>query len=72
MSRYVGTGREQIRFLQFLSTSVRELNHNALTEEAALKVWPHFLADDALEAFCPEAEDGEDALGGFSAWPGAV
>ncbi len=66
------TGREPIRRLQFLSTFVRQLNNNALSEGAALKIWPHFLADDALEAFRTQAEDGDDALGGFSTWPEAV
>ncbi len=71
MSRYTFTGRKPIHCLQFLSTFVRQLNNNALSEGAALKIWPHFLADDALEAFRTQAEDGEDDLGGFSTRPEA-
>ncbi len=57
---------------QFLSTFVRPLNNNDLSEGAALMTWPHFLADDALEAFRTQAKDGEDDLGGFSIWREAV
>ncbi len=72
MSRYTFTRRERTQCLQFPWTFVPQLNNNALSEGAALNIWPHFLANDALEAFRTQAEDNADDLGGFSTWSEAV